>query len=137
VTARRQVWVAAVGCVVILAVVLSLASMWYATGRLDALRGEPGYESAERAMREMLLRDCPGGTVEIVGSGTDGPGLRYVVGRVRSAAATEGADGKPREIGTYFLRMERGWVHLPADEFSGPAAAVGKALLECLPHEAP
>jgi hypothetical protein len=31
------------------------------------------------------------------------------------------------------LRMEHGWVHLPADEISGPVVAVGKLLLNHLP----
>lgn len=119
-------------CAVILAVVLSLVSMRYAAGKLESLRSKPGYVSAEQAMREMLLRDHWGGTVEIVAGGNDGPGLRYVVARVWPVKAAGGADGKPREVGSYFLRMDQGWVYLPEDELSGPVVAVGKALLDHL-----
>jgi len=135
VTWRRQIWIAMAGCALSLAAVLSVGSMWYAAGRLAALRDTPGHDSAEEAMREMLLRNNPGAAVEIVGSGDEGPGLRYVVGRVRRTTAAEGARGAPREIGSFFLRLERGWVYLPADEFSGPAVAVGKTLLDLLPHD--
>ena len=63
--AGRQVWLAAACCVVILAVVLSILSMRYAAGTLESLRSEPGYVSAEQAMREMLPRDHRSGTTEI------------------------------------------------------------------------
>jgi hypothetical protein len=110
----------------------AILSMRYAAGRLETLRRDAGHSSAETAMRELMAASYPGARVEIVGSGSEGPGLRYVVAEVRPAE-TSGNPARDRiEEGCYFLRVEQGWVHLSADEFSGPAMAVGKVLLDHL-----
>jgi hypothetical protein len=135
----RQVILAVAGCVVILAVGLSVVSMRYAAQKLEPLREKPGYASAEEAMRQLLLRGYPGGRVEIVGAGNDAPGLRYVVARVwpaRTGLAAGSQRKGPKEAGCYFLRMDQGWVYLPEDDLTGPIIAVGKALLDRLPGAA-
>jgi len=132
VRATRQIALAAVCCAAILAAMSAFLSMRYAAGKLGALRNEEVHPSAETAMLHLMNATYPGARVEIAGSGLDGPGLRYVVARVWLSKAGQGSTGDPIEQGSYFLRMENGWVHLAADEFSGPAVAVGKLLLERL-----
>jgi hypothetical protein len=131
---KRQVIMVLGACAVLLAVTFALVSMRYAAHKLDRLRGEPGYSSAEEAMRQMLLRDVPGGRVRIVGVGKDGPGLRYVVAGAWPAETNPRAHGKPRlpEVGWFFLRMEQGWVYLPEGDVTGPVVAVGKALIDLM-----
>jgi len=131
----RHALAAAAGCATILAVASLFVAMRHTADRLESLRGKEGYASAEEAMRTLLLREHPGGRVELVASGNDAPGLRFVVARVWpavSAGAASVPPGRPREVGWYFLRMDQGWVHLPDDELTGPVVAVGKVLLEWL-----
>lgn len=84
-------------------------------------------------MHDLMVKNHQAARIEIVGAGNDGPGLRYVVARVWPPQVPGGPEPNPREEGKYFLRMEHGWVHLPADEISGPVVAVGKLLLNHLP----
>jgi hypothetical protein len=133
----RQVILGIGACAVLWAVTFALVSMRYAAYKLDRLRGEPGYASAEEAMRQMLLRDVPGGRVRIVGVGKDGPGLRYVVAGAWPAETdprARTANGGYREVGWFFLRMEQGWVYLPEGDVTGPVVAVGKALIDLMPR---
>jgi hypothetical protein len=132
VRATRQVALAAVCCAAILAAAFAFLSMRYAAGRLRALPDDEVYPSAELAMRHLMDATYPSARVEIVGNGVDGPGLRYVVARVWQSKGGQRTTSDPIEQGCYFLLMENGWVHLAADEFSGPTVAVGKFLLERL-----
>jgi len=129
----RQVALAVACCAVVLAIVIAILSMRYAAGRLESIRSSPGYASAETAMHDLMIRNDQAARIEIVGAGNDGPGLRYVVARVWPPRVPGGPEPNPREVGCYFLRMEHGWVHLPADEINGPVVAVGKLLLDHLP----
>jgi hypothetical protein len=130
VNTRRQVALAAACCAVGLAFVGATLSMRYTVGRLETLRGSPGHATAEAAMEALMARTYRGARVQIVGSGTDGPGLRYVVARVWPPADPEGSTPGAWEDGRYFLKMEQGWVHLPGDEILGPIVAIGKWILD-------
>ncbi len=128
----RQVALAVLSCTGLLAAAAAILSMRYAAGSLETLGNAEGYASAETAMRQLMATNYPGARVEIVGSGREGPGLRYVVAHIWPAKTGERPAGDELEDGRYFLRMERGWVHLSADEFSGPAVAIGQVLLDHL-----
>jgi hypothetical protein len=125
----------AVVCGVGILVGLTLTlSMWHTAATLADLRTRPGHVSAEAAMHDLMGRTSRGGRVEILSVGDDGPGLRYVVARVwaPATAANAAPSGRPREVGSYFLRMEQGWVHVPGEELNGLVVALGKALLDGL-----
>jgi hypothetical protein len=132
----KHVGIAAAGCALLLLGAGGLLSMRYAAGRLDAVRGRRGSPTAEAGMRTALLDRYPGAEVQIVGSGNDAPGLRFVVARFRLPASGEGANASPgqpwQEAGWYFLKMDQGWVYIDEDELGGPALAVGKWLLDRL-----
>jgi hypothetical protein len=132
---RQLLWGAA-ACSALVGMSVILLSMRYAAGRLDALRQQPAHASAEEAMRRLLLRDFPGGRVQIVGVGKM-PGVHFVVARVWPAATdprTGGENGGRREVGWHFTRMEHGWVYLPEDDVTAPFFGIGKTLLEWLPR---
>jgi hypothetical protein len=133
---RQLFWGIAV-CAVLVGGSLLLLSMRYAAGKLDRLRHQPAYASAEGGIRDILLRRFPGGRVEIVGAGNEAPGMRFVVARVWPAHTdprASGKDGGREEVGWSFLRMEHGWVWMRGeDELSAPVIALGKMLIDWLP----
>jgi hypothetical protein len=132
---RQLLWAVAI-CVVIVGAASILLAMRYAAGKLDRLRQQPAYASAEEAMRQGVLRDYPGGRVHIVGGGEEVPGVAFIVARVWPAATdsrARGENGGRREIGWHFTHMEHGWVYLPGDDLTAPVFAVGKLLIDSLP----
>ena len=134
---RQLLWGAA-ACATIIGLSVILLSMRYAAVRLDALRRQPAQASAEEAMRRLLLRDFPGGRVQIVGVGKEVPGVHFVVARVWPAVTDPragGDNGGRREVGWHFARMDHGWVYLPEDEIAAPFFGIGKTLLEWLPRD--
>ena len=78
----RHVALAAACGAAMLAFLAATLSMRYAAGELEALRSRPGHATAETAMEDLMARSYRGSRVQIVGSGNDGRGLRYVVARV-------------------------------------------------------
>ena len=135
--ATRQVLVGVVICACLAVAVMLLGSIRYAAGRLGALARQPAYASAEDGMRATMLREFPGGRVQIIGAGNDLPGLQYVGARAwpaSSDARSRGENGGRVERGSYFLRMDHGWVLAGEGELGGPFLALGKILIEGWPR---
>ena len=112
-----------------LLVLLFFAGSWvYATGQLTLAKAQGIYSTPEEGMEQMLLQgagDYLVERVEIVSAGPnyhDGrrPHVWFVIAHVwvdqrpNGKPATRGHGG-----GSYFLRVEDGWVHVPECSFPG------------------
>ena len=113
----------------LLLVALFFAATWvYAAGQLTMAKAEGIYATPEEGMESLLLQgfgDYPVPQVKIVSAGVnshDGsqPHVWYVTGWV---LADQRPDGKPVARayggGSYFLRVEEGWVHMSEGAFPG------------------
>jgi hypothetical protein len=112
---------------ILLMIPLFFAGSWvYATGQLTLAKAKGIYTTPEEGMKQILLKgagDNPVERVEIRLAGVDNhdgsqPHVWYVTAWV---FADQRPDGKttPRGYGggSYFLRVEEGWVHMPEGAF--------------------
>ena len=114
----------------LLLIPLFFAGTWvYASGQLTLAKGKGIYATAEEGMRSRLLqhsRDLgPEPQVEIVRAGInqhDGsqPHVWFVVAHVWTDHRPDGRSTAPRGYysgGSFFLRVQEGWVHVPEGAF--------------------
>ena len=112
---------------IVLLIPLFFAGSWvYATGQLTLAKAKGVYATPEEGMESLLLQglgEYPVERVEIMTAGVnqhDGsqPHVWFVTAWV---FADQRPDGKPTERGygggSYFLRVEDGWVHVPEGAF--------------------
>lgn len=106
----------------------------YAIGRIESAKREGVYASPQEGMRAgivSLYRDIQRIEIDHAGTNsTDGrlPHVWFVTARVYAAAR---GDGKPIPAGeydlpgSYFLRVDDGWVHVPEGAFP---VVIGRAM---------
>jgi len=114
----------------LLLIPLFFAGTWvYASGQLTLAKGKGIYATAEEGMRSKLLQQAwdlePEPQVEIVHAGPnkhDGsqPHVWFVGAQVRADHRPSGKSTAPRGYysgGSFFLRVQEGWVHVPEGAF--------------------
>jgi hypothetical protein len=114
----------------LLLIPLFFAGTWvYASGQLALAKGRGIYATAEEGMRSKLLHGSgdlePEPQVEIVRAGPnrhDGgmPHVWFVIARVWAEQRPDGRSTAPRGYyggGSFFLRVQEGWVHVPEGAF--------------------
>lgn len=134
-TRRRFGWLIVV--VVLIAVAVGLwpsALRWYAITQIEQAKREGIYGSPEEGMRDLIARhyrDIERVVIDHAGTNRfDGrmPHIWFVTARVYAAARGDGKVISPGQFdypGSYFLRIDDGWVHVPEGAFP---ELVGRAM---------